>query len=240
MNGNSTAPTSATTRVLIADDHPTIHAGLATLIHAEKPGWEICAAATDGREAIVCATELRPHLVIMDYAMPHVNGLEATGEIHRALPGTEVLIFTGTQSRHALAEAFHSQARGCLLKSEGREALLPALESVRHHHRFRSHGITAVCDDIARTNGKLATLTARERETARLIADCKSTKQIAAELGLSIKTIETHRANAFAKLQVHSVAELVRYALRVGLVRVLGNGDDTLNRKRASQMATSK
>lgn len=218
MTGNRAAPTDATTRVLIADDHPTIHAGLATAIYAEKPDWEICAAATDGREAIARATELRPHLVIMDYTMPHVNGLEATGEIHRALPGIEVLIFTGTHSRHALAEAFHSRARGCLLKSEGPEALLPALESVRHHHRFRSHGITAVCDDIARTNGKLATLTDREKQTACLIANCKSTKEIAVTLGLSIKTIETHRANVFAKLQVHSVAELVRYALRVGLV----------------------
>ncbi len=218
MNGPSPAPIDAATRVLIADDHPTIHAGLATLIHAEKPGWEICAAATDGREAIVCATELRPHIIIMDYTMPHLNGLEATGEIHRALPSVEVLIFTGTQSRHALAEAFHSPARGCLLKSEGPSALFPALESVRHHHRFRSHGITAVCDDIARTNGKLATLTERERETACLIAEDHSTKEVAAKLGVSDKTIETHRANVFAKLQVHSVTALVRYALRIGLV----------------------
>ncbi|MDQ6654892.1 MAG: response regulator transcription factor [Verrucomicrobiota bacterium] len=220
MTGNGVAPTPAhtATRVLIADDHPTIHVGLATLIRAGKPGWEICPAAADGREAIVCATELRPHLVIMDYTMPHVNGLEATGEIHRALPGIEVLIFTGTQSRHALAAAFHSQARGCLLKSEGPEALLPALESVRHRHRFRSHGITAVCDDIARTSGKLATLTDRERETACLLAEAKTTKEIATDLGVSEKTIETHRANVFRKLRVRSVAELVRYALRVGLV----------------------
>ncbi|MEP6809671.1 MAG: response regulator transcription factor [Chthoniobacterales bacterium] len=221
MTGNGTAPSSAAaTRLLIADDHPTIHAGLATLLQAEKPHWEICATASDGREAIARATELRPHLVIMDYTMPHLNGLEATGEIHRALPEIEVLIFTGTQCRHALAEAFHSRARGCVLKSEGPQTLLRALESIRHHDRFRSHGITAVCDDIAATSGKLRTLTDRERETARLIADSKSTKVIAAELGLSIKTIETHRAKVFAKLQVHSVAELVRYALRTGLVQL--------------------
>lgn len=218
MTGNRAAPTDATTRVLIADDHPTIHAGLATAIYAEKPDWEICAAATDGREAIARATELRPHLVIMDYTMPHVNGLEATGEIHRALPDIEVLIFTGTQSRHALAEAFHSQARGCVLKSEGPTTLLRALESIRHHDRFRSHGITAVCDEICAASGKLGTLTQREREIACLIAEGKSTKEIAVKLGVSDKTIETHRANVFAKLQVHSVAELVRYALRVGLV----------------------
>ena len=218
LTGNGTVPLGAVTRVVIADDHPTIHAGLAALIHAEKPHWEICATATDGREAIVCATELRPDLVIMDYIMPHVNGLEATDEIQRAVPGTEVLIFTGTQSRHALAAAFHSQARGCVLKSEGPEALLPALESVRHHHRFRSHGITAVCDDIARHSGPLATLTDREKDTARLIARGQTTKEIAVTLGVSVKTIETHRANAFAKLQVHSVAEVVRYAFRVGLV----------------------
>ena len=218
MTGNGAAPPNAVTRVLIADDHPAIHIGLASVIHAQRPDWEICAAVTDGREAIARATELRPDLVIMDYAMPHVNGLEATGEIHRALPGIEVLIFTGTQSRHALAEVFQSQARGCLLKSEGPEALVPALESIRHHHRFRSHGITAICEHIALTSGKLATLTDREGEIACHIADGYSTKQIADELGLSIKTIETHRANVFAKLQVHTVAELVRYALRVGLV----------------------
>lgn len=219
MTGNGTAPPAAVTRVLIADDHPTIHAGLATVIHSEKPGWEICAAASDGREAIARATELRPDIVIMDCTMPHVHGLEAAGEIHRALPGIEVLIFTGTQSRHTLAEAFHSRARGCVLKGEGPDTLLRALESIRHHDRFRSHGITAVCDDIAATSGKLRRLTDRERETACLIAKGKSSKMIAAELGISEKTIETHRAKVFAKLQVHSVAELVHYALRIGLVR---------------------
>ena len=217
LSGNGTVPLGAVTRVVIADDHPTIHTGLATLIHAEKPGWEICATATDGREAIARATELRPHLVIMDFAMPHVNGLEATGEIHRALPGTEVLIFTGTQSRH-VADAFHSPARGCVLKSEGPEALLLALESVRHHHRFRSQGIIAVWDNIARHSGPFATLTDREKDTARLIARGQTTKEIAGTLGLSIKTIETHRANVYTKLQVHSTAAVVRYAFRVGLV----------------------
>jgi DNA-binding NarL/FixJ family response regulator len=218
MNLNGSA--LALLRLLIVDDHPTIHTGLATLIHNEKPGWEICATATDGREAIARATELRPHLVIMDYTMPHLNGLEATGEIQRALPDVEVLIFTGTQSRHILAEAFHSPARGCVLKSEGPTTLLRALESIRHHDRFRSRGITEVCDDIAATSGQLRTLTPREKETARLIAEGNSTKQIAAQLGVSVKTTETHRANIFAKLKVHTVAELVRYALRVGLVQL--------------------
>ena len=204
-NGNGAAPSNTVTRVVIADDHPTIHAGLATLIHAEKPHWEICPAAADGREAIVRATELRPDIMIMDCTMPHVNGLEATGEIHRALPGIEVLIFTGAHCRHILAGAFHSKARGCLLKSEGPEALLPALESVRHHHRFRSRGFTEVCDDISAASRNLGTLTGRERETACLIAQGSS-------------TIETHRVHIFAKLQVHCVAELVRLAVRIGLV----------------------
>lgn len=220
VTGNGTAPGSAVIRLLIADDHPMIHSGLATLIHAEKPAWEICVAAADGREAIARATELRPDLVIMDCRMPHVNGLEATAEIYRVLPAIAVLIFTGSECRHTLAKAFQSKARGCLLKSEGPDALIHALESILHRHRFRSHGITAVCDDILETSGKLDKLTEREKETTRLIAECKSTKQVAAHLGVSIKTTETHRANIFAKLQVRSVAELVLYAVRTGLVRL--------------------
>ena len=104
MTDTGAAPSNAVARVLlIADDHPTIHAGLVTVIHGQRPDWEICAAAADGREAIARATELRPHLMIMDCTMPHVHGLEAAGEIHRALPGIEALIFTGTQSRHTLS-----------------------------------------------------------------------------------------------------------------------------------------
>ena len=220
MNGNGAARSNGVIRVLIADDHPTIHVGVGALLRVEKPDWEICATAADGREAIARATELRPHIVIMDCTMPHVNGLEATGEIHHALPGIEVLLFTGVRCRQTLAEAFQSRACGCLLKSEGPDVLLRGLESVLHRDRFRSRGIIEVYDDIVAASGKLRPLTPCERETARLIAEGKATKQVAAELGVSIKTTETHRANIFAKLQVHSVAELVRYALRIGLVRL--------------------
>ena len=204
------------TRVVIADDHPVVCVGLATLIAGQ--GWEVCATASDGEEAVARATELRPDIVVMNYEMPRLNGLEAARRIERELPQVEILMFSGTRSRHALLQMYRSGVGGCLLKSEGAEELLAALESLRQHQRFRSRQITELCQTIAQTASDIDTLTRRETATMRLICDAKSSKEIAVELGISVKTVETHRTNLFRKLKVRSVAELVRYALRHGLV----------------------
>jgi DNA-binding NarL/FixJ family response regulator len=152
----------------------------------------------------------------MNYEMPRLNGLEAARRIERELPQVEILMFSGTRSRHALLQMYRSGVGGCLLKSEGADELLAALESLRQHQRFRSRQITELCQTIAQA--AVDTLTARETETLRLIVDGKSSKEIAVELGISLKTVECHRTNLFRKLKVHSVVELVRYALRHGVV----------------------
>jgi DNA-binding NarL/FixJ family response regulator len=206
------------TRILIADDHPTLCAGLSGLITRDSSEWEICAIAADGQEAVAKTLEHSPDIVIMDYQMPFLNGLEATALVKERLPGIEVLIFTGTQSHHVIAEIFRSSVRGCLLKSEAAEELLPALESLRRHHTFRSRGITELYDKITAVTGEIEAPSARELEVLRPLTEGKSSKEIAVALGISVKTVETHRSNLLRKLKLHSVAELVRYAILHGLV----------------------
>jgi DNA-binding NarL/FixJ family response regulator len=152
--------------------------------------------------------------------MPLLNGLEAAVEIRKRAPGIEVLLFSGAGSHLILQRMFHSSVRGCFLKSEAIEELIPALETIRRHHRFRSRGITDLCEAIAETGATLATLTRRETEILRLIAECRSTKEIASKLGVSSKTIESHRTRLFRKLKIRSVVELVRYAIYHGLVEL--------------------
>lgn len=118
--------------------------------------------------------------------------------------------FTGTQSHHDIVEIFRSDARGCLLKTEAVEELIHALESLRRHHTFRSRAITALYEKITAANGEIEKLSAREIEVLRFLADGKSSKEIAVELGISVKTVETHRSNLLRKLKLHSVAQLVR------------------------------
>src|SRR5438128_3223399 len=150
MSGLGIPCSDEATRVLIADDHPVTCLGLTSLITAQ--GWRVCATAADGEEAVVKTIVLRPDIVIMNYSMPRLNGLEAARRIKRCLPEVEVLMFTGTRSRHVLLEMFHSNARGCLLKTEAVEELVPALESLRRHHTFRSRQITEVCEKIRARN----------------------------------------------------------------------------------------
>lgn len=218
MSEVSPSSSNGAARIVIVDDHPVVRLGLAHLIITHRPGWEICATAAGGQEAIAQATGLRPGIVIVGDTKPACEGLEAARSIQRSLPGVEVLLFSGAQSPRLLLEIFRSSARGCLLKSEPAEELFPALEALRHHHHFRSRGITELCRKIEENAGDLEVLTARETETLQLIAAGRSSKEIAVQLGVSLKTIETHRSNLLRKLKLHSVAELVRYALRNGLI----------------------
>jgi DNA-binding NarL/FixJ family response regulator len=208
------------TRILLADDHPVVQAGLQSRLAVHRPEWEVCALAATGLEAVAKAIALAPDIVVMDYKMPLLNGLEAAVEIRKRAPGIEVLLFSGAGSHLILQRMFHSSVRGCFLKSEAIEELIPALETIRRHHRFRSRGITDLGEAIAETGATLATLTRRETETLRLIAEGHSTKEIARQLGVSSKTVESHRTNLFRKLKVRSAVELVRYAMYHGLVEL--------------------
>jgi DNA-binding NarL/FixJ family response regulator len=159
-----------------------------------------------------------PDIIIMDYRMPLVNGLEAAAQIRRRLPHTEVLLFSGTHSHHDIVEIFRSDARGCLLKIEAAEELIPALESLRRHHTFRSRAITELYEKITENNGEIEKLSAREIEVLRLLVIGKSSKEIAGQMGISVKTVDTHRTHLLRKLKLRSTVELVRYAFRHGLV----------------------
>jgi DNA-binding NarL/FixJ family response regulator len=206
------------TRIIIADDHVVIRVGLADLITEHGQDWEICATAADGEEAIVKAIESSPDIFIINYRMPLLNGLDAATQIKRRLPATEILLFSGTQSHYDIVEIFRSDARGCLLKIEAAEELIPALESFRRHHTFRSRAITELYEKITENNGEIEKLSAREIEVLQLLVTGQSSKEIAVRMGISVKTVDTHRTHLLRKLKLRSAVELVRYAFRHGLV----------------------
>lgn len=205
-------------RVVIADDQPVVRLGMAQLIEAH--GWQVCAVASDGREAVARVQEAQPDLLIMEYALAGLNGVQAAREIERSAAGTEVLLYTGARSRHALVQMFRCPARGCLLKTEAAEELIPALEAIRRYHTVRSRGFTELYQQIQATEGEIAPPTEREQEVLQLIADGLFSKEIAAKFSVTVKTIEHHRDSLKHKLRARSSAELVRKAIRFGLLEV--------------------
>ncbi len=209
-----------TNRILVADDHPIVQEGLQSHLSAKGPEWEVCAVATTGLEAVAKAVTLAPDIVVMDYKLPDLNGLEAAAQIRQRAPSIEVLLFSEAGSPFVLQRIYHSSVRGCLLKSEALDDLIPALETIRRHHRFRSRALTELCEGIAASAAACATLTRRELEILRLIAQDLSSLEIASELGVSIRTIEAHRTHLFRKLKVRSVVGLVRYAIYHGVVEL--------------------
>jgi len=208
-------------RILIADDHEIVRRGLKTLL-SSKPGWTICAEAGSGREAIGLASQHRPDIVVMDISMPGLNGLEATRRIRKMLPKCQVLILSLHYSDQLVREVLDSGARGYILKSDATRDLLKAIEALAMHRSFFTSGAAQIIIDGFRNSGseKVAgglmreRLSSREREIVQLLAEGKSSKEVAVILGISVKTAETHRANIMRKLEMHSVSELVRYAVR--------------------------
>ncbi len=210
-------------RILIADDHEIVRRGLRPLIESEW-GWEICGEAKDGREAVVLAMELKPDIVVLDVAMPELGGVEVTREIKRTLPDTEVLAFTGTESETLVHQLFAVGARGCVLKTEAAAHLIPAIKSLCSHQPYLASRVSRLVFESYLQGGTLPEhaapggLTPRELETVQLLANGKSNKEVAAALGISVKTVETHRAAIMRKLGFSAFSELVRYAVRNHLV----------------------
>jgi DNA-binding NarL/FixJ family response regulator len=206
-------------RVLIADDHDVVRKGLRMLIE-EHPGWEVCGEARSGREAAEKAVELNPDVIVIDVSMPDLNGLEATRQIRKACPKTEVLVITHHDSDEMAGEALDAGARGYVLKSDSDRDLVNAVEALSHHKPFFTARVTEIF--LAnRLSGAMDPaeamrhrLTMRELEILQLLAEGKTTKEVASLLGIATKTSDTHRTNIMRKLNVHSVAELVRYAIR--------------------------
>jgi two-component system response regulator NreC len=206
-------------RILVADDHEVVRHGVRGLIEKEA-GWEVCGEAGDGRDAVLLAEKLKPDVVVLDMGMPELNGLEAARQIKRALPKTEVLIFTGEESEQLIHDIFAAGVRSYILKSDLGVHLVSAIRALGQHKHYFTNRVSQVVFarylDGASGAGKAKTegLTAREREIVQLLAEGKSNKEVGALLGISVKTVETHRAATMRKLRLNAFADLVRYAIR--------------------------
>ncbi|MHB8654122.1 MAG: response regulator [Terriglobia bacterium] len=216
-----------TFRILIADDHEMVRRGIRAVMEAQSE-WEVCGEAPTGRGAVEKAKQLKPDLVILDISMPDLNGLEATRQILKAIPKIEILILTIHESEQVEREVLAAGAHGYILKSDDGQDLVAAVESLRRHRPFFTTRVTKmVLENYLRTGihsqevglGR-SSLTPREREVAQLLAEGNSNKEVAAMLGISFKTAESHRANIMRKLSFHSLSELVHYAIRNNMVEL--------------------
>lgn len=209
-------------RILVADDHDIIRRGLKQLLTAHA-GWEVIAEAKTGREAVTLAEQWKPEIVVMDLSMPDLNGLEAARRIKKQLPRTEIVILTLHFSDQLVREIVESGVRAYIMKSDADKDLVSAVEALSNHRSFfTARAADMLLDGFCRPSAAASDpqtvmrnrLTSREREIVQLLAEGKSSKEVAVALGISVKTAETHRANIMRKLELHSVSELVRYAVR--------------------------
>ncbi len=210
------------TRILLADDHAILREGLKALLQ-NQPDFEVVAEADDGRVAVALAKEHKPDVVIIDIAMPNMNGLEATKQILAALPGAKVLALSMHSDKRFVTGILREGAAGYLLKDSAFEELTLAIQTVCSGRKYLSPGIAGIVVEVfvqqTPQGGapKTTLLTQREREVLQLFAEGKATKEVAALLQVSVKTIETHRKNIMDKLDIHNIAELTKYAIREGL-----------------------
>jgi DNA-binding NarL/FixJ family response regulator len=210
-------------RILVVDDHAVVRRGVRSLLESHD-GWDVCGEATTGRDAVELSRRLRPDVVVMDLSLPELNGLDATRQILKDAPETEVLVLTMHQSEELARDVLQAGARGYVLKSDADENLIAAVENLQQHKPFLTPTVTEfVLDgyirDGADQDAARGAVTAREREIIQLIAEGKSNKNAALALSISVKTIEAHRANIMRKLHLHSVSDLVRYAIRNKIVQ---------------------
>ena len=213
-----------TVRILIADDHEVVREGTRLLLE-RQPNWEVCGVAKTGRDAVEQAKTLRPDIVVLDVGMPELNGLEAARQIKSFLPTTELLIFTGHENEELIREVFDAGAKSYILKAGAAEHLVEAIHALSQHKPFFTTKVAEVVfakfmDGPGRDPAQgEERLTKREREIVQLIAEGASNKEVAQKLGVSLRTAETHRANVLRKLNLSSVADLVRYAIRNNIVQ---------------------
>ena len=215
-----------TLRLLVADDHEIVRKGLRSILE-QQPGWQVAGEAKDGRETVAKAKELKPDVVVVDISMPSLNGLEATRQMLKEDAKTKVLILTMHDTDPLIREVLDAGARGYVLKSDASRDLVTAVEAVRRNKTFFTARVAQMVlegylDKKTRTTpseNPQTRLTPRQREIVQLLAEGKSSKEVAVVLGLSVKTAETHRANIMRRLECHSVSELVRYAVRNDIIQ---------------------
>jgi DNA-binding NarL/FixJ family response regulator len=211
-----------TVRVLLADDHVLVRTGIRLLLQKTE-GVEVVGEADDGRRAVALALQLRPQIVLMDISMPNLNGLEAAAQIRRECPDVRVIILSMSADETHVLQALRAGASGYLLKDASPEELTLALQSVMRGDtwltpRVSRQVVEGYVGRLSEGETTLDVLTPRQREILQLIAEGQGTKEIAFKLGLSVKTVETHRAQIMDRLNIRDVPGLVRFAVRSGLV----------------------
>jgi DNA-binding NarL/FixJ family response regulator len=214
------------TRVLLVDDHQVVRRGVAAVVGDAGPDWEVCGEASTGREGVAAAASLQPDIVVMDISMPDMTGLEATREILKDNPRAQVLILSMLESEQMVRDVLAAGARGYILKRDAGIDLMAALQAVRQHKLFFTSRVSEVMlsgflgrsSDALSTDGPSGRLSSRELQIVKLVAESKSNKEVAHILNISVKTVESHRAHIMDKLGLHSVTELVRYAIRNHIV----------------------
>ena len=206
-------------RILLAEDEQIVRQGVRALL--EQAGFEVVAEASDGREAIRLAERLHPDVAVLDLAMPNMNGASAARELARVAPSTRTVVLTAHRSDEQVLAALEAGIKGYVLKTEAMADLVRALHEVARGHTYLSPGIseTVVRTCLGKGDRPGDPLTPREKEVLQLIAEGKTTKEVAQILGVSVKTAEFHRSRLMQKLGIHETASLVRYAIRKGIVQ---------------------
>jgi DNA-binding NarL/FixJ family response regulator len=205
-------------RILVADDHQILRQGVRAML--ERAGVEVVGEGTNGREAVKLASTLRPDVVVLDLAMPLLNGLDAAREILQDRPAARVILLTMHMEEHQVVAALRAGVRGYVVKTQAVEDLVQAIREVARGDIYLSPGVSRVFVEsyLARPDAQPDPITARERQVLQLVAEGKTSKEIAVVLDLTVKTAESYRARIMEKLDIHDTAGLVRYAIRHGLI----------------------
>jgi two-component system response regulator NreC len=210
-------------KVLVADDHQILREGLVTLL--AKAGMTVVGEAADGRTVVRLARELKPHVVIMDIAMPELNGIEATRQIVADVPGIKIIALSMHADKHFVRGMLQAGASGYLLKHCASQELVQAIRAVRNHQMYLSPGITElVVEDFKSASGDasaFSVLSPREREILQLYSEGKISREIAETLHISLKTVEAYRRQIMEKMDFKSFADLIKYAIREGLTTLM-------------------
>ncbi len=208
-------------RVLIADDHEIVRRGIRDIIEAH-PGWEVCGEVANGQDVLAMAVAEHPNVAVLDVSLPGLNGIAVTRQLRHSSPETEVLLFTMHDDDETVSGGLAAGARGYLLKTEGDDQLVNAISALGAHRPYFSAIVSELLLDAAvheRKKSRLESFTVRELEVAQLIAEGESNKKIARRLGISVKTVESHRAAAMRKAGVRTAAEFVRFAIKHNLIQ---------------------
>ena len=206
-------------RVLLADDHIIVRDGLKSVLVRE--GFEIAAEVADGRKAVELTRKLRPDVAVLDIAMPVLNGIDAAREIHSFYPQARIILLTMYKETQFILEALRVGVKGYVLKTQAAADLVTAIRSIMTGETYLSPGISdsVVKAALAKESTALDSLTRRERQVLQLIAEGRTNKEISQQLGMSVKTVESHRRNLMIKLDIHETAGLVRHAIKIGLIQ---------------------